>query len=175
MPRIMCTQTLWRRLGNKGRPPERVDEPLLHGVALGSWAAKIFTDDGRDIVIALNERTRLTVAFALPQPTEFRSRFASALTAILRDLSVPARIAAGEAHAIEFEPLARLPNGEFRNALDNAQYLCELDLFDLTDLRSIQLHLSEYPHNGTPDPGCPIEAVQELFRVVMPARPRENH
>jgi hypothetical protein len=170
----MCTQTLWRRLGNKGRPPQSVDEPLLHGAALGSWAAKVFKDDDRDLVIALNERTRLTLVFALSHPSEFRSRFASALTAILRDLHIPLRIAAGEANAIQFEPLACLAPGEMKDALDDAQYLCELDLPYLTDLRAIQLHLSEYPHAGTPDPGCPIEAVQELFRVVMPSGGRNR-
>jgi hypothetical protein len=167
MARIMCTQTLSRRLGNRGRPPGKVDEPLLHGAALGSWAAKIFKDDGRDLVIALNERTCLTLVFALPEPSAFRSRFASSLIAILEDLHLLTRIVAGEANAIQFEPLARLPNGDLKAALDNAQYLCELDLFDVTDLRAIQLHLSEYPHSGTPDPGSPIEAVQELFRIVM--------
>lgn len=170
MARIMCTQTLWRRLGNRSRPPEKVDEPLLHGAALGSWAAKVFKDAGRDLVIALNERTCLTLVFALPEPSEFRSRFAASLIAILKDLHLPTRVISGEANAIQFEPLASLPNGELKNALDNAQYLCELDLFDLTDLHAIQLHLSEYPHNGTPDPGSPIEAVQELFRVAIRAR-----
>jgi hypothetical protein len=123
----------------------------------------------------LNERTCLTLVFALPEPSDFRARFASSLTAILRDLHLPARVVAGEANAIQFEPLARLPTGELKTALDTAQYLCELDLFDLTDLHAIQLHLSEYPHNGTPDPGSPIEAVQELFRVVMPPRAPGRH
>src|SRR3989304_7764434 len=106
----MCTQRLWQRLGHAGRPPSQVSEPLIHGVSLGSWAAKVCRIDRRDLVIALNERTYLTVVFSLAPRREFRANFARAVGDVLRDLRLPEGIVRLESAAVEFQPLARLTN-----------------------------------------------------------------
>src|SRR5688500_12189835 len=128
MARIMCAQRLWRALGHAGRPPLQVAEPLIHGVALGSWATKVFRCDRHDLVLALNERTYLTLVFPLAPRNKFRAHFASALAAVLEDLQLPEDIVRMESSAIEFEPLARLTNRSMTGTLNDLQYHCEIEL-----------------------------------------------
>lgn len=168
MPCIQCSRWLWRRLGDARRDREHVPDRIYHGVALGSWVAKMFRYDRREFVIALDERTYAVVLFPFAPREQFRARFAEAVGALLEDLEFPASVAAQECAALHFEPL--LPIRQPMSAevdialttLDNAQYLCELDLYDLGDLRHIQLHVNEYPHPTGPAP-CAIEALAEVF------------
>jgi hypothetical protein len=81
MALIMCTQKLLHALGKRGRPPGEAMEPQLLGVRLGSWAATYHRFDRRDLVIALDQRTYLTLVFPLAPRTGFRERFADALAA----------------------------------------------------------------------------------------------
>src|SRR4051812_37473072 len=128
MARIMCTQKLWRALRQPGQPPLVPDEPLIQGVFLGSWAAKTFRVDRRDLVLALNERTFLTVVFPLAPRSQFRSNFAAALTLILKDLHIPDETAHVEASAIDFEPLARLTNRSMTGSLNDLEFHCGIEL-----------------------------------------------
>lgn len=77
-------------LGESGRPPLEVEAGGLHGAVLGTWAAKLFHYDRRGFVIALNERTYLTLVFPLAPRASFRARFATSLSWVLEDLGVSA-------------------------------------------------------------------------------------
>lgn len=149
MARIMCTQKLWRRLGHTGRPPNQVAEPLIPGVALGSWAAKVFRFDGRDFVVGLNERTYLTL---VPR-SAFRITFAGALRAMLEDLGLPEDIVRLESSAVEFAPFARLTNRSMAGTLNDLEFHCGIDL--------------EYHDDVNREPCIPREAVARLFETSM--------
>ena len=162
MARIMCTQKLWRRLGYVGRPPSEISEPVLHGVSLGSWAAKVFRYYRRDLVIALNERTYLTVLFPLAPRARFRSNFAVALADVLEDLGVSALIVRTESAAVEFEPLARLTNRSMTGTLNDLKFHCSLELEYHDDLRTVQRNLNDIPHVNR-NPCVPVDAVGQLL------------
>jgi hypothetical protein len=174
MARIMCTQKLWRHLGYLGRPPSQVSEPLIHGVSLGSWAAKVFRYHRRDLVIALNERTYLTVLFPLAPRVQFRLHFASALANVLDDIGVSGAIARAESAAVEFEPLARLTNRSMTGTLNDLEFHCGIELEHHDDLRTVQRNLNEIPHVNR-DPCVPIDAVNRLFEAVPVSRSFTAH
>jgi hypothetical protein len=175
MSRIMCTQTLWRALGNAGQPPRDVGEPTLAGGVFGTWAAKLFHYERRRLVLALNERTYLTLVFPLAPRARFRSQFATALTGALQDLGVPAAFIEQEVALLDFLPLARLTHRSMSGSLNDLEFLgrCELDY--VRDLRRVQLNLNEVPHVKR-DPCTAIQAVAELFRAdIAPPTPQRVH
>jgi hypothetical protein len=171
MARIMCTQRLWQRLGRTGRPPSEVAEPTIHGVALGSWAAKVCRIDRRDLVIALNERTYLTVVFPLAPRRDFRANFAGALSDVLRDLVLPPEAVRSESAALEFHPLARLTNRSMTGTLNDLEFHCGIELSYHDDLRTVQWNLNQIPHAHR-DPCVPLDATKRLFEGPPAERPR---
>lgn len=162
----MCSQKLWRALRQPGRPPATVDEPLLHGVSLGSWAAKVFRADRRDLVLALNERTYLTVVFPLAPRRDFRANFSEAVRMVMEDLGIPERSRFLESSAVEVEPLARLTHRSMAGTLNDLQFHCGIELEYHVDLRTVQLNLNDIPHVNR-DPCVPKDAVAHLFAPVM--------
>ena len=167
-------QKLWRRLGYAGRPPAEVSEPLIHGVSLGSWAAKVFRHCRRDLVIALNERTYLTVLFPLAPRVQFRSNFAIALANVLEDLDVPEAAVRAENAAVEFEPLARLTNRSMAGTLNDLEFHCGIEFEYHDDLRVVQRNLNEIPHANR-DPCVPADAVSRLFEAAPVTRRFSAH
>jgi hypothetical protein len=165
MARIMCTQKLWRAMGKSGLPPNDLPEPGTLGAALGSWAAKLFHYDRRALVLALNERTYLTLVFPLSPRAKFRTHFATALEWALADLGVAPSSIEQETAVIDFLPLARLTHRSMTGSLNDLEFLgrCELDYTD--DLRRVQLNLNEVPHVNR-EPCIPIEAVAQVFSGV---------
>jgi hypothetical protein len=174
MARIMCTQKLWRRLGHTGQPPTEVAEPLIPGVALGSWAAKVFRFDGHEFVVGLNERTYLTLFLPLAPRSIFRTNFAGALRAALEDLGLPEEIARLESSALEFAPLARLANRSMAAALNDLEFLSGIELEYHDDPRRIQANLNEFPHANR-EPCVPREAVAKLFETAVTTRSFRSH
>lgn len=143
-------------------------------MSLGSWAAKVCRIDRRDLVIALNERTYLTVVFPLAPRREFRSNFARAVADVLEDLRLPEEIVRSESAAVEFEPLARLTNRSMTGTLNDLEFHCGIELSYHDDLRKIQLNLNEIPHVSR-DPCVPVDAVRRLFEAVPFERPLAVH
>ena len=137
----------------------------MPGVMLGSWVAKMFRDGDRDLVIALNERTYLTIVFSLVPRERFSTELASAMSKALRDLGISERIVRAEAAAVELMPLGRLERGELADVLDDVQSFCEMELDYHTDLRVVQRNLNDVPHPNR-DPCVPLAAVRELFEGV---------
>lgn len=174
MARIMCSQKLWRRLGHSGRPPLQVAEPLIHGVCLGSWAAKVCKIDRRDVVIALNERTYLTLLFPMSPWRRFRENFALALAHVLEDLALPPDVVRSEAAAIEFVPLARLSHRSMAGTLNDLKFHSAIELEYHRDLRKAQLALNDMPHVNR-DPCVPIDAVNQLFEAAPDTRSFAAH
>lgn len=173
MARIMCTQKLWRALGEAGQPPVDVSEPGTLGAVLGSWATKLFHYDRRGLVLALNERTYLTLVFPLAPRAQFRAQFASALRWALHDFGVPSPAMEQESMVLDFLPMARLTNRSLTGSLNDLEFLgrCELDY--TSDLRRVQRNLNEVPHVKQ-EPSCAIEAVGQVFGTESVGRSRHR-
>jgi hypothetical protein len=165
MASIMCRQKLWRALSHTGRRAVEVDEPLVAGTRLGNWAATVGRFARRDLVLALNERTYLTLVFPLVPRAAFRSNFATALGQALEDHRVPKDLALRECAEIEVARVGRLGDRTLRAALDTVEFMCHIELSYHDDLRRVQMNLNEFPHPNR-DPCVPTEAVVLLFAPV---------
>jgi len=174
MALIMCTQKLLNALGKQARAPGKPAEPQLPGVRLGSWAATKCRFDRRDLVIALEQRTYLTLVFPLAPRTGFRAHFADALAALLADLGVPENVVHTECSAIDFEPLTRLTDRKLIGALDTVEFMCGIELSYHDDLRRVQRNLNEFPHAGL-DVYVPLAAIARMFANPQPAPSRLLH
>jgi hypothetical protein len=161
---IRCKGNLWRRLGGK-RKIGPASTASIPGVMLGSWVAKAFECDGHDLILAVNERTYLTVLFPFVPRERLCSEMAAAVANALRDLGIAESIAGAESAAVEFMPLARLEGGELGAVLEDVQFECEIELTYHTDLRVVQRNLNDFPHPNR-NPCVPLEAVRQLFRNV---------
>ena len=161
----MCTHRLWRALGQKGTPPRIVVEPAVPGAILGTWAAKLFHRQRRGLVIALNERTYLTLVFPLAPRADFRAQFTQALTWALEDLGVASPTAERESSVLDFLPLASLTNRSMTGSLNDLEFLCQVELDYTSDLRRAQRNLNEVPHVNR-DPCTAVDAVAQVFGVA---------
>ena len=159
---IMCSGKLWRQLGYAGRSRRAVPEHFMPGVALGSWAAKLFTDQGRDLILALDTRTGLTLVFPFAPEAQFRSNFASALTDALHDAGVAPATVRVESAAVEFAPFVFLRNRVLTESLNHVQYFSELEFCYHEELRIIQRNLNQLPQPNR-DPCVPIAGIRLLF------------
>src|SRR5919201_3950322 len=143
---IMCSGKLWRMLGYSGRARSSAPEHFMPGVSLGSWAAKVFRDQGRDLVIARDTRAYFTLLFPFAPPPQFHSNFATALVHILEDAGVPPALRRIETAAVEFAPVVPLRNRELTDSLNHVHFFCEIELCYHEDLRTIQRNLNDLPH-----------------------------
>jgi hypothetical protein len=165
MPRIMCNQTLWRALPAAARRAGNVAEVSLAGLVFGGWAAKSFRYDGRDLVVAVEDRTHLTLVCPFGHGTDLKASLADALHGVLTDLHVAREHVVAEAATIDFRPLIRLADRRLAAKLNDVQFYCELELGYHEDLRRVQLNLNELPHPER-DPCIPREAVVNLFATI---------
>ena len=169
MASIMCSGKLWRQLGNAGRPRSEIREHRMAGVLLGPWAAKVFTDSGRDLVLAIDTRTYLTLLLPFERLPDFNRGFADALAAALGDAGVSRAIVRTECAAVEFEPLTPLRNRQLTCALNDIEFSCGIEFAYHDDLRTVQrnLNLIPYPHL---DPCEPVAVIRRLFQSAATAR-----
>ena len=173
MARILCTERLLRRLRPRPARSRDTNGPLVSGTVLGNWAATVARLKRRDLVIALNDRTYLTLLFPFARPDAFRSDFADALGRALRDHDVPRDVAVREGAEIEVARFARLTDRLLRTALDNAEFICGIEMDYEDDLREVQAALNEFPHPNR-EPSVPTEAVLLLFAVLAARRGRSS-
>ena len=172
MARILCTQKLLNALDMPGQPASTAGQRRLRGTRLGNWAATRRRFDGRDLVMALEERTYLTLVFPLWPRAGFRARFADALAAALADLGVPEGLATPERGAIGAAPLALLADQSLVKSLDDVEFVCGIELMYHDDLRRVQRNLNDFPHG---DPGVPVEVVARLFSAAGRPPSRSVH
>ena len=171
---IMCSGRLLRELGNAGRAYSvAMPEHFMPGVVLGSWAAKLFTEQKRKLVLALDTRTYLTLVFEFAEGPRFRSNFASALANALHGNGVPPAVVRMESAAVEVAPFAALRNRELTNALKNIEFFCGIEFAYHDELHLVQRNLNDIPHPNR-DPCVPKEALKRLFRNE-PIRPCIAH
>lgn len=147
MSTIMCSQRMWRLVRQWERVPAA---EANNGAILGPWAATVSAEDGRDLVLAIEASTHLTIVFPFGTAAEFHSACMHALEAILQDIGVPARRIPVELAAVRSAPLTRLQNAELRPALRTIEFTCGIELAYHSDLRRIQTNLSQFPHAPAP-------------------------
>ena len=167
MPYIMCSGKLRRQLGYIGRRRTDIPDGRMSGVFLGPWAAKVFTDQGRELILGVETRTYLTLLFPLPPAAQFQLRFAEALASAFADAGVPRVSARAECAAVEFEPLVPLRNRQLTSVLNDIEFFCGIEFAYHDDLRTVQrnLNLIPYPHL---DPCEPIAVIKRLFKPAEP-------
>jgi hypothetical protein len=149
MKAMYCTQTLWRVLGPNHRRRKAAPSPSgTAPTALSAWAATHVRNDRKNLILALNQATYLTVVFPLIPRERWRGAFAAALVAILEDLQIPEPTIEREIASVASLALAQLKSRPMRDALAYAKYICEIEFFYLDDLRRVQRNLNALPHGG---------------------------
>lgn len=139
---------------------------MLAGVRLGNWGAKTIVDAGRDLVLAVDQRTQLAVVFPLEPAAAFRDHFAAALGAMLEELQVPLAAVRAETTALAFAPLTRLSDPAMRESLRTLQFICEIELMQHEELTVVQSNLIEFLH--APPPYVSKIAIARLFNPDRP-------
>ncbi len=162
MPAIMCTPALTKILKDAGKPCVHpfigwVPRPLLR-----NWAATIIRAEGTDLVVALNERSYLTVVFPLEPIAAFRRTFTEALTLALFDHGIPAARIPGECAQVEAAPIVPLHDRTLRTAIGTAAFIAETEILCCDSLREVQWNVNQFPHECL-EPLVPTQRVQLLY------------
>ena len=157
MSEIRCSSTLHSALGHHASRPalsSSEDESRL-----GDWAA---IRAGQKFVVAIEERTCLTLVFRIEPIAGLRSRFAEALRRALLGCGVSPDAIERECKALRAASFVRRRHAALVGALEFAEEeaLSHLELGQ--DEVSAQDMLNEYPYDECPEP-CPTEAVGLLF------------
>jgi hypothetical protein len=157
MVTVMCSSALYRAIGERRTPtgqasPERP-------VRLGDWAA-ILVDD--TVVVAIEERTHLTLVFQIRPLIGFRDRFAAALRRGLQDRRVAPEAVERECRAVHEAVLVRRRHPALVEALEFAEIEAGAHVDGGQEEASVQDMLNEYPYSGCPA-SCPKDAVTLLF------------
>ncbi len=170
MAAIMCTLKLKQALKGNGeaRTAGGAQENRHNRACLGNWVATVITETvGRrkmDLVVALNERTYLTVLFPLRPLHAFRRNFTTALAAALADHAVPKKLIEVECAQVEVAPLSRVRDETLKGAVQTAGYIAGVETYYQTALRDVQWNVNQFPY-ATVDPPVPSEGVRMLFGV----------
>jgi hypothetical protein len=159
MTQIRCSQRLWRRLGNL---KATLASQVVYDAILGSWAAALFRVEDKSLVVALNERTYLTLVFPFTSEAGFMASFSVALGEVLTDMSISAGRTQAERAAIQTASVAHLVDSDMRAALADLEFFLGIELLYHDNLRRVQLNLNELPHANRV-PHVPREAVEQLF------------
>ena len=167
MVTVMCSSALYRAIGERRAPkgqasPERP-------VRLGDWAA-ILVD--KTVVVAIEERTCLTLVFQIRPLVGFRDRFAAALRRGLQDRRVAPEAIELECRAVHEAVLVRRRHPALVEALEFAEFEVGAHVDGGQEEGSVQNMLNEYPYSGCPA-SCPKDAVTMLFAGRAGAGPRQ--
>lgn len=163
VPRISCTQKLWRNgLGRSGAPPKTGADPLVAGARLGNWAATLIHNDGRPLVLAVESTTNLTLVCPVAPEPACRAHLATALQSALEDLGIPGPLAGSDIAAIEVLPFVHLTDRAVTAALRDLEFHVQVEFDYSDDLRHVQRNLNDLPRPNR-QPYVPAEGVALLF------------
>jgi hypothetical protein len=127
---------------------------------LGDWAAQLA---GRKFVVAIEERTCLTLVVRLLPVAGFGGRLAAALRLALEDARVSSDAIERECEALERAPFLSRRQPALREAITFAEMEARAHVEGGQDEASVQDMLNEYPYGECPA-SCPTEAVAMLFQ-----------
>jgi hypothetical protein len=121
----------------------------------------------RELVLAIEVSTYLTIAFPSGSAAEFYAACARALHAILEDIGIAAQRIAVEIAAVRSARLTRLQNRKLREALKAVRFMCGIELMYHSELRRVQANLSEFPH-APPPHYVAVQNARHLFALSTP-------
>jgi len=157
MATVMCSSELHKALGHC-RLQGTVAAPG-GAVRLGDWAAMLVD---KTAVVAIEERTCLTLVFKIRPLVGFRDRFAAALRRGLRDRRVAPEAIELECRAVHDALLVRRRHPALVEALEFAEFEAGAHVDGGQEEASAQDMLNEYPYGGCPA-SRPKDAVTMLF------------
>ena len=130
-------------------------------VRLGDWAAQLA---GRGFVVAIEERTCLTLVVRLLPMAGFRGRLAAALRRALEDARVSSDAIERECEALERARFLNRRHPALREAMRFAEMEAGAHAEGGQPEDSVQAMLNTFPY-GECEASCPGEAVAALFGV----------
>jgi hypothetical protein len=130
-------------------------------VRLGDWAAQ---PAGREFVVAIEERTCLTLVVRLRPVAGFRGRLAAALRRALEDARVSSDAIERECEALERARFLSRRHSALREAMKFAGMEAGAHAEGGQPEDSVQAMLNTFPY-GECEASCPTEAVAALFGV----------
>jgi hypothetical protein len=163
----MSRVALYGAIGER-RAPEGKASPE-RPVRLGDWAA-VLVD--KTVVVAIEERTCLTLVFQIRPLVGFRDRFAAALRRGLHDRRVAPEAIELECRAVHEAVLVRRRHPALVEALEFAEFEAGAHVGCGQEGGSVQDMLKEYPYGGCPT-SCPKSAVTMLFAGRAGTGPRQ--
>jgi hypothetical protein len=130
-------------------------------VRLGDWAAQLAV---REFVVAIEERTCLTLVVRFLPIVGLRDRIAAALRLALEDCRVPSDAIERECDALERAQFLGRRHPALREAMKFAEMEAGAHAEDGQPEDSVQAMLNTFPY-GECEASCPNEAVAALFGV----------
>lgn len=171
MTAIMCTRILQQVLvkaGEQWTGPRHVKtEPEQQ--RLGNLAATVVTDLTPPLVVAVEERSSLTLLVRLKPVKSLRWRLADALLGALTARGVARGAAAAEAKRARTASFTIFRNNpHLRSALEFAAFETAGHVGERQDAESVQEMLEGSPHT-TSVPLTPSDVIRRLFDVTAPS------
>ena len=157
MASVLCSSKLYQALA-----PGRVSGAATgtgNEALLGDWAATLA---GQDLVVAIEERTCLTLVVRLRPLAGIRSRPTAALRLALGNGGVSSGAIDRECEALERARFLRRRHPALREAMGFAEIEAGAHAEDGQPEDSVQAMLNTYPY-GECEASCPDEAVAILF------------
>jgi hypothetical protein len=163
MTSVWCSSTLNRALAQGVKSGATAGGS--DNVRLGDWAAQLA---GREFVVAIEERTCLTLVVRLRPVAGFRGRLAAALRLALADAGVSSDAIQRECETLERARFLSRRHSELREAMKFAEMEAGAHAEGGQPEDSVQAMLNTYPY-GECEASCPNEAVAALFSVSAPS------
>lgn len=171
MTAIMCTRPLQQALVKPGErwPGRRRPNAESEG-RLGNWAATVVSDLAPPLVVAVEERSSLTVLVRMRPIKSFRRRLADAVRRALTARGVTDLAADAEAMLVEDASFTMFRNNpNLRSALEFATFETACHVGERQNAESVQEMLEGSPHTVTPV--APTEVIRRLFDVPAEQEP----
>jgi hypothetical protein len=159
MTSVWCSSSLNRVLAQGVKPGAVAGGS--DNVRLGDWAAQLA---GRKFVVAIEERTCLTLVVRLLPVAGFRGRLAAALRLALEDARVSSDAIERECEALERARFLSRRHPALCGAMTFAEMEAAAHAEGGQPEDSVQAMLNTFPY-GECEASCPNEAVAALFGV----------
>jgi hypothetical protein len=172
MTAIMCTRPLQQALVQAGEQwPERRRRPTAEPEGrLGNWAATVVLDLTPPLVVAVEERSSLTLLVRLRPVRSFRRRLANAVRRALTARGLTDLAADAQAMLVEDASFTMFRNNpDLRSALEFAAFETACHVGEQQDAESVQEMLEGSPHTVTPL--APTDVIRRLFDVPVEQGP----
>ncbi|MEH0167376.1 DUF6933 domain-containing protein [Roseateles microcysteis] len=118
-----CTQKLLTRLNAVPAP-----EPAPPDSVLGDWYANIVRAGRTQVVLAISERTLLSVVVPAKEGRTLVRRFSEALEPLLLSIGVPAEDVVAERNAMQQSAIAKTANRRVLGSLNDLAFQLEVGL-----------------------------------------------